>query len=57
MPHDPARVEDTRGWLARADDDLKAAEHLLKPSPPHLRSTVSLSASGGESPEGIPSLA
>jgi len=40
MPHDPARVEDTKGWLARADDDLKAAEHLLKPSPPHLRSAL-----------------
>ena len=40
MPHDPARVEDTRGWLARADDDLKAAGHLLKPSPPHLRSAL-----------------
>lgn len=36
MPHDPARAKDTKRWLARADDDLKTAEHLLKPSPPCL---------------------
>lgn len=27
MPHDPARVADTRAWLTRARDDLRAAEH------------------------------
>jgi HEPN domain-containing protein len=30
MPHDPARVSDTKSWLARAADDLEAAERLLK---------------------------
>jgi HEPN domain-containing protein len=30
MPHDPARIADTKGWLARAADDLEAAERLLK---------------------------
>jgi HEPN domain-containing protein len=29
MPLDPARVADTRGWLARAADDLLAAKQLL----------------------------
>jgi HEPN domain-containing protein len=33
MPHDPARVADTKEWLARAADDLKAAELLLRASP------------------------
>jgi HEPN domain-containing protein len=30
MPHDPARVSDTKSWLARAAYDLEAAERLLK---------------------------
>jgi HEPN domain-containing protein len=30
MPHDPARIADTKSWLARAADDLEAAERLLK---------------------------
>ena len=30
MPHDPARVSDTKSWLARAADDLEAAKRLLK---------------------------
>jgi hypothetical protein len=29
MAHDPARVADTKGWLAKWADDLKAAEQLL----------------------------
>jgi HEPN domain-containing protein len=33
MPHDPARVADTKGWLAKATQDLKAAEQLLRASP------------------------
>jgi HEPN domain-containing protein len=32
MPHDPARVADTKAWLARAADDLQAAEQLLSGS-------------------------
>lgn len=34
MPHDPARVTDTKGWLREADEDLKAANQLLKHSKP-----------------------
>jgi len=29
MPHDPIRAADTRGWLAKADMDLKAAAYEL----------------------------
>ena len=29
MPHDPALVADTRDWLTKASEDLKAAELLL----------------------------
>lgn len=29
MPYDPARIADTKGWLARAADDLQAGEQLL----------------------------
>lgn len=32
MPHDPARVADTVGWLRKAKEDLQAAKQLLKPS-------------------------
>lgn len=39
MPHDPARVIDTKGWLRKADEDLKAAKQLLRGSRP-LRSVV-----------------
>jgi hypothetical protein len=31
MPHDPARIADTKSWLARAVGDIAAAERLLKP--------------------------
>lgn len=31
MPDDPARIADTKSWLARASDDIAAAERLLKP--------------------------
>jgi len=34
MPHDPALVEDTRAWLAKALADLRAADHLLRADPP-----------------------
>lgn len=36
MPHDPARVADTRGWLRKADNDLRAAEHDRTARPPLL---------------------
>lgn len=40
MPHDPARVEDTRAWLRRAALDLRAAKHLLNARPPALGNAV-----------------
>ncbi len=36
MPHDPARVADTRAWLQKADNDLRAAEHDQTARPPLL---------------------
>lgn len=38
MPHDPARIADTKSWLVRAVGDIAAAERLLKP--PALFSTA-----------------
>lgn len=32
MPHDPARIADTRGWLQKAKEDLDIAKQLLKPA-------------------------
>ena len=40
MPHDPARVEDTRAWLRKAELDLRAAESLLGSRPPILGNAV-----------------
>ena len=40
MPHDPARVAETRGWLARATSDLRAAEHEFLATPPLLDDIV-----------------
>ena len=40
MPHDPARVAETRGWLARASSDVRAAEHELRATPPLLDDIV-----------------
>ena len=37
MPHDPARVADTRGWFRRAVDDLRGAEVDLAAIPPLTR--------------------
>jgi HEPN domain-containing protein len=34
MPHDPARVEETKGWFAKAAEDLRAAAFELTASPP-----------------------
>jgi len=31
MPNDQARADDTRAWLAKAQEDLQAARRLLKP--------------------------
>lgn len=40
MPHDPARVAETRGWLVRASSDGRAAEHELRATPPLLDDIV-----------------
>jgi HEPN domain-containing protein len=32
MPHDPARVADTKGWLRKAREDLAIAKQLVKGS-------------------------
>lgn len=34
MPHDPARVADTKAWLSKAAVDLRAAEHDRTAEPP-----------------------
>ena len=34
MPHDPARVAETRSWPAKAANDLRAAAHDLIAVPP-----------------------
>jgi len=34
MPPDPAKVADTKGWLAKAVVDIRAAEHEQTASPP-----------------------
>lgn len=34
MPHDAARVADTRGWLLKARGDLRGAEVDLAAAPP-----------------------
>lgn len=31
MPHDPARVADTKEWLHKAKEDFQAARRLLRP--------------------------
>src|SRR3990170_864631 len=40
MPHDPARVADTRAWLARAAADLGAGAHELTAVPPFTADAV-----------------
>lgn len=40
MPHDLARVEDTRTWLTRAADDLGAGAHDLTVEPPFTGDAV-----------------
>jgi len=36
MPHDPVRVAETRAWLRKAKNDLRASENDLAASPPIL---------------------
>ena len=40
MLHDPARVADTRPWLMKADEDLRAGANQLSASPPYLADAV-----------------
>jgi len=40
MAHDPVLVADTREWLRRADDDLRAAEADLATAPPLVRDAL-----------------
>ena len=34
MPPEPARIEDTRAWLHKASDDLRAGAHSITAEPP-----------------------
>jgi HEPN domain-containing protein len=34
MPHDPERIAETRSWLVKASEDLRAAEFELTAQPP-----------------------
>jgi HEPN domain-containing protein len=34
MPPDPARIEDTRAWLHKAEDNLRAGAHSITAEPP-----------------------
>jgi len=40
MPHDPAMIEEVRGWLDRADTDLRAGRHDLSADPPLLEDVL-----------------
>ncbi len=40
MPHDPARIADTKSWLGKADMDCKAAAFELTADPPFAADVV-----------------
>ena len=40
MPHDPARVADTKPWLLKADEDVRAGANQLSAAPPYLADAV-----------------
>jgi len=40
MQHDPVRAADTRAWLSKAQQDLRAAALDLTASPPLLEDTL-----------------
>ena len=40
MPLDPVLLVETRGWLAKAHSDLRAAEHEFLAAPPLLDDVV-----------------
>jgi HEPN domain-containing protein len=40
MPHDPARISDTKAWLEKADKDCKVAAFELTAEPPFTADAV-----------------
>lgn len=40
MPHDPVKVEETRSWLRKAHDDLRAASVDMEARPPLLEDAL-----------------
>ena len=40
MPHDKARIEETRAWLHKASEDLRAADLELTADPPLVMDIV-----------------
>ena|SRR6266511_616926 len=40
MPHDPARVADTKPWLVKAAEDIRAGANQLSATPPYLADAV-----------------
>ena len=40
MPHDPALIAETKDWLSRAAEDIRAGENGLSASPPLLADVV-----------------
>ena len=40
MPHDPARLADTKAWMARAASDLGAGAHEMTAVPPFTADAV-----------------
>lgn len=40
MPHDPARIGETRAWFEKAAEDLRAAAHDLRAEPPLVEASV-----------------
>lgn len=39
-PHDPARIQEARAWIAKAAQDLRVAEHELTVEPPFVEDVL-----------------
>jgi HEPN domain-containing protein len=48
MPHDPALIAETRGWMDKARDDLEASRRCLEDSPPLFAVTAFLAQQAAE---------